>query len=172
MIVQCRGGIGHTGSQVPVFNIRSATPIEVAYTATSIGGLPYTLSNLYKVHGRIRHAGRGRSFLIGSGPVVTNQAVNVIGICEIERFIFPTIANMTAGTSWPVCGQGDAITVDQVLLSKGIITQPVPVPGVHQVLINAIVAKQAGFGNFLGRGKRAFDKFRMVLLGKYSNAKH
>jgi hypothetical protein len=77
---------------------------------------------------------------------------------------------MAAGTAGPVRRQGYTITIDKVLLSQSI-AQPVPMPGFHKVLVYAIMAKQAGFCNFLGGVKRAFDEFRMVLLCENANTK-
>ena len=102
---------------------------------------------------------------------MTNQAIYVIRILEIEAFIFPSITYVAAGATGPVCRQGDTKAIDTVFLSKQVIARPVPVPGFHDVLVNAVVAEQAGFSNFLGGGKRAFNKFRMVLLCQYGDSK-
>jgi hypothetical protein len=47
-------------------------------------------------------AAAGGKFLIGSGGIVTNQAVNVDFGSKIEIFILPTIPGMAAGAPAPV----------------------------------------------------------------------
>jgi hypothetical protein len=49
-----------------------------------------------------RMAAAGGKFLIGSGGIVTNQAVNVDFGSKIEIFILPTIPGMAAGAPAPV----------------------------------------------------------------------
>ena len=80
----------------------SATTIEMAYTAVLNGGWPHTLGHLDQVHRRIRHSCTSRNFLIATGLVVTDQAVNIVTISEIEAVILPAVAYMTAGATGPV----------------------------------------------------------------------
>jgi hypothetical protein len=151
----------------------------MANTAASDGGPSHTLGRLYQIHGGIRHPGSGWHFPVRSCMIVADKTVNVVGVGKVKAFIFPSITDVTAGAAGPVSWQRDAEVIDQILFSQSrgdpflvgkFVAQPVPVSGFHDVLVNAVMAEEAGFGNLLRSGERAFNKLRMVLLRPYGDA--
>ena len=91
-----------------MFDAVAAAPKEVASPAVLTGRSADTLGNLIPF-GRVigffialedlgfgnRIAGAGRKFLVGSGLLMADQAVNLALIRKIKIFVLPTITGMT-----------------------------------------------------------------------------
>ena len=57
-------------------------------------------------------AGAGGELLVGAGLVVTDEAVDQLGVLEIETGVLPPVARVAAGAAGPVAIQVDTEVVD------------------------------------------------------------
>jgi len=133
-----------------VFDRVAAAAEEVAGAAVEAARRTDILRDLEQIHPFGRHAGPGRLLLVGAGGVVTDQAVDVGRVAEVESGIGPTVAGMTAGAARLVAGNRDAEVVDGVLLAAidalavdRLLGRPGPVAGLHEVPGRLFVTGQA-----------------------------
>ena len=163
----------HAGIEITVFHGIAAAAKEMAVAA----GLPRTWTDITGNKGQIdlfgRHPGAGRCFFVGAGRVMANQAVDVGRVGEVETAIFPTVADMTAGTAWFVRRDGNTKIVKRVDFSavdffavNDLFAIPGPVAGFHDMPGNITVAFQSDSGGFRPTVDRPLDKRMVCCAGK------
>lgn len=150
-----------------MFDTVAAAPEEVAGPAVLAGGSADALSNLIPFGRMICFliafedlglgnwiAGAGRKFLVGSGLLMADQAVDLALIREIEILAFPTITGMTGRATSLVALDIHSEIVDgqpplaQFLALFGCRIKPRPVDCFMELRCRFRVTGQAGFGHF------------------------
>ena len=81
-------------AHVGVFHSVGAATAEMTVTAGLAAGATHMLGHLDQIHLWIRHAGCLRRLFIGSGGVMTDQAVNLCHIGKIKGIVFPAVSGM------------------------------------------------------------------------------
>jgi len=113
MNVKITGGLLEGRTHIAVFDGIAAPTKEMAVHAAGGPAWPsHVLGNFYQIHPFFGKACPGWCFLIGLSSVMADQAIDFSHISKIKVFIFPAVANVTAGAPGPVAAQIDAEIVD------------------------------------------------------------
>jgi hypothetical protein len=106
---------------------------------------------------------------------VTNEAIDVFCVREIEAFINPPVAGVTGGTCRPVALYADTKIVDEVLFphtdglvapgKKDRFTFPLEVRRVEHLVSGIRVASQTFAGYGVSVFERTFDQVGVVGVG-------
>lgn len=159
--------------QIAVLGVRSAAAVKVTGAACPAGRSAHLLRRLHYVHLTIRHAAVLGILSVGAACVVTDKAIYIIRICEVEPVIPPAVTDVTLGATLVVGGGVNAITVQNglfseislVFMSLGVWRRPVPVPvgGLENVIpLPGVALKTDACDNLRLRVARDLDMGRMV----------
>ncbi len=149
----------------------TATTVEVAGATVKTTGFADVLGDIDQVDTFGRVACSSGFFNIGPGRVVADQAVNVVGIGEVEAGVCPAVAGVTAGAARFVAGNRGAEIVNGVLLATDnfiavnhLLLGPGPVSGLHKVIGMLLMALQTLCRHFRASIKWALEKIRVIVF--------
>jgi len=152
-------GVEELAGHIRVLDSLTTTAVEMAVSAGLAAGAAHALGHLHQIHLGIRHAGLGRHFTVGTGPVMTDQAVNFGHIGKIKRCVSVSVSCVTAcatslvamdADSEIVHGSGGLAVLDMFAAVKGVGRRsfPQPVGGFKHVFTGSLVAAQTFLGHF------------------------
>lgn len=148
----------------------AAATVEVAGAAVLAGGHADALGHGEKINALEGEA--GITFLVSTGIVVANEAIDVGGVGEIVIGVGPAVAGVASGATVPIGLDADAIVVDEILFADGGgfveagdvdgFTGPIPMHGLADFVGGVFVAFKAGGGNFGAGLEGAFHEEGVV----------
>lgn len=112
-------------------------------------------------------SGQGGEFPVVAGGVVADQTIH----CGVRLVhVFPAIANVAGSAAGLVGNRHAAEAVDHLALAQllagfRVIVEPGPVAGALDLVSCFGVATQAGFGDFRGVLKGAFERLELAVVG-------
>ncbi len=154
--------VGQHGLQIPMLGVRGPTACEVTGTAGLPGGPSDLLRDRGQVQRRVGEAAFARVFPVRAGRVMTDQAIDVGRVGEVEFRVHPAIADVAGGALLEVGADGDAGIVDHqrqtdidpvlISLQRGGVSLPVPMGRLQHVLSHLRVTAQTVPGHVLRAG--------------------
>jgi hypothetical protein len=125
--------------QVAVFDVVPPSAVKMTHTTASPRRSSDMLRHGCEIHRRIWAIAFRLG--VGAGIVMAGEAVNVVGISELECCVSPPITDMTLVTGFFVTGDANTIVVENIPLSDitnstsvdVFLPLPVPVRGPHHL---------------------------------------
>ena len=129
MNVELLVGVEEGGIKIPVLDPVGAAAVEVTTATVDPAGSPDMLGDFFQVdrleeltatllvRQRRIAAGSGK-LAVSSGGVVAGQAIDILGLMEIELTILPTVTGVTAGAPAPVGDRRDSVVVQDMGLAE------------------------------------------------------
>jgi hypothetical protein len=164
-----------------MFDAVGPAAVEMAAAAVDPAGGPDMLGDLFQVDRfeklaaallileRRVAAGSGK-LAIGAGGIVAGQAIDILGFFEVEIFILPTVAGMTAGAPAPVGDRRDSVVVQDMGLAEYpasifIGGLPAAVQRLFDLFGGLVVTLETGSGNLRTTGKRLVELREATVVG-------